>query len=123
MNYHWYNEILRILCFLGLADLRCNIALSAATACPTRLELWAPRFQPLCDMVSIFIQIIILIKFYKQIVALNHKSIELQKSIKICRKCKMHEVSNVLLLDGRFDRNIDHLLFKMPGPQLQTTPK
>jgi len=50
MNYHWYNEILRILCFLGIADLRCNIALSAATACPTRLELWAPRFQPLCDI-------------------------------------------------------------------------
>ena len=49
MEVHWYNEILIISVFLGLAILRCVCVLAAATACPARSDLWAPMFWLLPD--------------------------------------------------------------------------
>ena len=45
MVLHWYNEILIISHYLGIAILESERAVPAATACPARLERWAPMFR------------------------------------------------------------------------------
>ena len=45
MVLHWYNEILMISHYLGIAILESERVVPAATACLARLEWWAPMFR------------------------------------------------------------------------------
>ena len=45
MVLHWYNEILMISHYLGIAILESECVATAATACPPLLDQWAPMFR------------------------------------------------------------------------------
>ena len=45
MVLHWYNEILMISHYLGIAICKSERAAAAATACPPLLDRWAPMFR------------------------------------------------------------------------------
>ena len=45
MFFHWYNEILIISPYLGIAILKCERAAPAATACPVLLDRRASMFR------------------------------------------------------------------------------
>ena len=45
MVLHWYNEILMISHYLGIAILESECAATAATACPPLLDRWAQMFR------------------------------------------------------------------------------
>ena len=45
MVLHWYNEILMISHYLGIAICKSERAAAAATACPPLLDRWASMFR------------------------------------------------------------------------------